>query len=681
MPTVDAGRACVDGLELGLALLGIGLGVSVWLTLVLATFGLFAGAAGANIALALGAGTALALGRRLWLRARVARPRPVELAGVLALLLLGLAILARPHEYVLGGLDPGVYVNTGALIAESGGLFWRDATLAELPAEAQLALFREPAGPFVQGSRLVGFYLVDLPSGRSVPHGMHLFPAGLGLAYALGGLGLALYVPSLLAGLAVGGVALLARRLAGGWAGLLAGLLILLNPAETWFGRYPAAETAEQGFFFVGLVALGLALTARSAPLALFAGAMLGLVHLAKIETIALPLALGLIFGWLWLTERLDRLHLPFALGYASVLLHAALHAGLISTHYAFSIYGRYLPPLPLLLLCLALAAAVAAAARLRPEPLRALARWAEARSAGLWWALALGTGLLVVYAWLVRPLDLSGEVAAAPEALRFLVRNRLEALPRLGWYLPSLVLVATLAGFLTAARRRLPSPTALLLVALAFESLVVLYDPRIHAEYPWAARRWIGLLIPGALVLAAAFVAWLPRLIARSTGAPTLATRALAGAVGAAMLVFSALASAPLLAHREDAGSAALVGQIAGRVDPNGVVMLDDDLVGWRFSAPLQFLGGRAAFVPFGEASRDDRAAAALAVWQELGRPLYWLRLGDAAPFERWGRHWTPLQTWRTLLPEVVQTTERPPRDVQFFAVPITLYRAAETP
>jgi hypothetical protein len=146
-------------------------------------------------------------------------------------------------------------------------------------------------------------------------------------------------------------------------------------------------------------------------------------------------------------------------------------------------------------------------------------------------------------------------------------------------------------------------------------------------------------------------------------------------------MLVLSALASAPLLTHREDAGSAALVGRIASRIDPSGVVMLDDDLIGWRFSAPLQFLAGRASFISFGEVGRDERGAAALRVWQGLGRRLYWLRLGEAAPFERWGRRWAPVETWRTELPEVVPTSEVPPGPTRLFAVPITLYRTDETP
>jgi 4-amino-4-deoxy-L-arabinose transferase-like glycosyltransferase len=670
----------LDALEVAAALLGVALAVAVWLALVLATFGVFFGAAAALAALAAGAAAALLLGLRLRRAAPLARPRPFELAGGVGLVLLGAAVLGRPHEFVLGGLDPGVYVNAAVMIADRGGLIWRDQALAALPAEARLALFREPPGPFVQGSRLIGFYIVDLAAGRVVPHGLHLFPSALALGQALGGLGLALAVPSLLAGLGVAAVALLARRLAGGPAGLLAGLLLLLNPAETWFGRYPAAEMAAQAFFFAGLLALALALTARSTPLALLAGAMVGLVHLAKVELFVLPLAVGALFGWLWLTGRLDRLHGLFLLGYGAILLHALLHAGLIATEYTVAVYGRNLPPPRLLLLVAALAVGLAGAALWRRRTLRRLAHSAEARSSALWRLLAAAAVLLLGYGWLLRPLDPWGELASAPEPLRLVVRNRLEALPRLGWYLPTPALLAATAGFLYAARRRPSPPLALLLVVLALDGLVTLSDARIYPEYPWAARRWVGLLIPGAILLAAAAVGWLAAAAAHDR-ARRVAAGGLAAGLGAAMLVLSALASAPLLAHREYAGSTALVNRIAAGVEPDGVVMLDDDLVGWLFSAPLQFIARRSAFVAFGEAGRDERAAAALDAWRALGRPLYWLRVGEPAPFDRWGRRWTPLRSWPTDLPEVVRTTDRPPRDVRLFAVPITLYRAAEPP
>src|SRR5205085_8089601 len=61
-----------------------------------------------------------------------------------------------------------------------------------------------------------------------------------------------------------------------------------------------------------------------------------------------------------------------------------------------------------------------------------------------------------------------------------------------------------------TVARPGHGLPLALLLLVGALDAIVVLSDPRITPEYPWAARRWVGILIPTATVLAAAQLAWL---------------------------------------------------------------------------------------------------------------------------------------------------------------------------
>src|SRR5439155_8176564 len=99
---------------------------------------------------------------------------------------------------------------------------------------------------------------------------------------------------------------------------------------------------------------------------------------------------------------------------------------------------------------------------------------------------------------------------------------------------------------------------------------------------------------------------------------------------------------SLPLLSLREYAGSPALIARIASTVEPNGVVLFDDDLIGWRLSAPLEFVGDRTSFVLFGQTS-DEGLRVPLAEWSGSGRPLYWLHVGDGPAVERWGRSWQP--------------------------------------
>src|SRR5262249_5045584 len=148
-----------------------------------------------------------------------------------------------------------------------------------------------------------------------------------------------------------------------------------------------------------------------------------------------------------------------FLLAYAAVLLHVGLHVATIAGWYVYSIYARALPPAPLAVAAVGVALLLALAAL----PLRrrlARLRW---RAAG---ALAgppaaLGVAFLLallvpgLYAWYVRPLDPFGEIARAPEPLQASVRNRLHALPRLGWFLPPLAILLAGSGLAAALGRR----------------------------------------------------------------------------------------------------------------------------------------------------------------------------------------------------------------------------------
>ncbi|HEY3108140.1 MAG TPA: hypothetical protein VGL23_05270, partial [Chloroflexota bacterium] len=119
-------RPTVDPVELAYLGLALAFGAAAWCALVLAELGLFLGLAGALASILVGLAAGLALVRAVVGAAGLARPSRLALAAALGLLALGAAILARPHEYLLGGLDPGVYVNTAASIATRGAIVYQD---------------------------------------------------------------------------------------------------------------------------------------------------------------------------------------------------------------------------------------------------------------------------------------------------------------------------------------------------------------------------------------------------------------------------------------------------------------------------------------------------------------------------------------------------------------------------
>src|SRR5262249_17497280 len=149
----------------------------------------------------------------------VARPPVVDVAGLLVPLAIGVALFFPPDEWILGDLDPGSYVNAGALIAQSGGIATHDPLLAAMDPTVRATLYPFPA------SRLPGLYLTtarfaglvpqgwEVPADRVVPHGFHLYPAVLAFGWAVGGIRAELLVTPLLALLGLAGFYLLARRL------------------------------------------------------------------------------------------------------------------------------------------------------------------------------------------------------------------------------------------------------------------------------------------------------------------------------------------------------------------------------------------------------------------------------------------------------------------------------------
>ncbi len=83
-----------------------------------------------------GLSLALALVGRRHLVWRAEAPRPgwtALLPGALVLVGLALFFSVRPAEWIIGGRDPGIYMNEGIQISQRGSLVVTDRTVAAMP--------------------------------------------------------------------------------------------------------------------------------------------------------------------------------------------------------------------------------------------------------------------------------------------------------------------------------------------------------------------------------------------------------------------------------------------------------------------------------------------------------------------------------------------------------------------
>lgn len=307
-----------------------------------------------------------------------------ELLGFVAVGLAFGALVARPFEVILGARDAGVYALTGFSIARTGGIVQYDPLVASIAADQEssdpelraAAAQAETNFLGVQNRerfiatrlRAAGFMINegDLARGRIVPQFFHLYPSWIGLLAALLGERGGLLATGVLGLLGVWSVGMIGRRLAGGWAGFLAALLLAINGVQVWFSRYSTSEAAAQFlcfaalYFFAAMAAPdehasddpssvpgggAAAPGARrvawsiSPPVAygFLSGVAAGQLVLVRIDSVFLvvPLLVGYLL-YCWLTRRWRAEQLALAVGLGAILLHAALHIAFIARSYFF---------------------------------------------------------------------------------------------------------------------------------------------------------------------------------------------------------------------------------------------------------------------------------------------------------------------------------------------------------
>ncbi|MGH9335544.1 MAG: hypothetical protein ACRD21_17555, partial [Vicinamibacteria bacterium] len=211
--------------------------VSGWVSLVFAELGIFSPVSTA-LTVTGGAALALALGRkRMALAVGPASRAELLVAG--GILAFTIAVYFPPFEHILGGRDPGIYVNAGFHLARDGKLVYEDPVVASIPAGERPLFFPDKDLPPWSYLRFLGFRLESPESGRVAPHGLHLYPVWIGTASALFQMKSGLYATPFFALMAVSGFFLAFRRLFGLEAAAWAAALLSVFQIQIWFARFP----------------------------------------------------------------------------------------------------------------------------------------------------------------------------------------------------------------------------------------------------------------------------------------------------------------------------------------------------------------------------------------------------------------------------------------------------------
>jgi hypothetical protein len=564
---------------------------------------------------------ALALAARFRLKLGAAAATSSALIPV-ALIVLSVSRFFPPAEYVIGGKDPGIYMNEGILIAQRGTIAYDDPTVAAVPEFARDLFFPSHERTDYYGTRFMGFFLHDPATGRVVGQFPHLLPASIAIGYGIDGLTGARRAVGVWAVLGVVAVYFAGARWLGRAAAAPAAALLALNVIEVWFGRYPNAEVVMQTLVFAALLANVRAhfqTSERDRFFAAVAGALLGLLLFLRFDAV---LAVGAIAaGNVLAGVRGQRMSRPFVIILGSAMVLAGWY--LFGPMKAYATY-------PIVFVSnltwrhLAMLGAGAAGAAVLLVLSRRQPRVRAAIERGLPAALVLVVWTLAIYAFFFR-------TPAGKLALENAYALRMYA----SFYVTVPCLAAALAGYALVTRRRFWSDPAIVIVITLF-SVFFFYKIRIHADHFWAARRFLPVILPGTLLLACAAATW-------GLSHPSRHRRLVSGTIGLVFIVLLGLhyarAAAAVVDHVEYEGLIPHLEALAGRLGDRDLLLVESRDTGSDahvFALPLAYIYARNVLV-LNSAAPDQPAFTAFHAWA-LTRfeRLYFLGGGGTALLSR---------------------------------------------
>ncbi len=622
-------RPQLDWLEFGFIIFVLSAGLALWFGLLLAWLGWFSSGV---LILLLGL-VALASWIVAWRRGTlpsllrsVSRPARAE-AALIGLLALLSVIYFRPHEFIQGGADAGVYVNMGAHIARSGQLLVNDPLIAQLDSSYYPVFFREqPAHLLTRYYYLPGYFVSDTVPGQIIPQFYALQAVSIAILTAIGGVPLGLLATPLWGLAGVAAVYFLARSLFDRHAALLAAVLLGAVILQNWFARYPTAEVLTQAYLFAGLYALSRVLWRHEPPRSwgFLAGLWLGLIFLTRIDMILVLVVLPIPLIALAAIRRWSAGLTVFSLTFGLLLLQSVIHAVLFAWPYT---YNSYQGAFSIILgrswiiwvgACLAAVALLVVGvwwfSRLEAERRNQWLRWLSIALIAVVCAAAL-------YAYFIRPVVEPATTSAYWYGGTQIPSTNRENLVRIGWYVTPLGLAVALLGLYLILWRERTLPVQLFVAIGLLSTVVYVVNILNNPHHIYAMRRYVPVVIPALMIWGAYGVAVISR--ARWRGA-----RLVTGLVLLAWLGGMIWQSRVIWRQVDDAGAIEALTRLDHQLEPGAIVLFDDQSpvgVGDTIGTPLRFIFDHPVFV-----LRDPQAVMPEALralvqgWQQQGRHVY---------------------------------------------------------
>ncbi|MBI1882812.1 MAG: glycosyltransferase family 39 protein [Chlamydiae bacterium] len=512
----------------------------------------------------------------------------------LTLILLASALFyLKPHEYITGHWDPGVYLNTGYHIAQHGSIEITDPLLSQMTSE-EMKIFVDPK----PGTPLYpGFYLKNALDGTFIPQFYHVYPVWISIFFKIFGAHGALFVNFVFSLLALWTWALLVEEISNRRVAFMATILLGLSIPQIWITRFPASEILSQYFIFSVLYTFLKFEKEKKKFWGVLAGLSLGAALLTRPTGILLlpNLAFHLAFRE---RPKLKRSDLSWATPLALASLHLVLQGYFFTKYYLHEISHFFILNLQerkiILLGTLTLSTFFLFHLIWRKT------KWKYSVGTLAKWLLATILLSLGIYAYFIRPR--SGYGPDDPNLIC------------LSWFMGPPSIILAIFGITAWSDQELKRKNLFVFSSFLSECLFFLYKKSILSTYPWALKRFVPLVVPSIAIFAAYALEKMTRKIPRARGL------ILSGLCG--LLILPPLVKGhAFLRESDQKGMISFLTELAQKLDPEGIYLLERDFL----AVPLQHLCELKTLV-LPEPSKFPEVEPVLIRWIREGQHLYYL-------------------------------------------------------
>jgi hypothetical protein len=313
--------------------------------------------------------------------------------------------------------------------------------------------------------------------------------------------------------------------------------------------------------------------------------------------------------------------------------------------------------------------------------------RWSKAGKI-LFTGFSLGISSLWIYGYFIRPLLPSAREIVAlppPHTGRIWLYNEIN-LPRLGWYLTPLGLACAFAGSLISVNWLIQRKKKVLfpfLLILSVASLFYLYKSRIFPDNYWIIRRYIPLIIPGFVLLAAQAVVWIAGFSKRNNGKQARITGmvrhylpvAIASLFFSYLLVNDLATFRPFLQERELTHSLTQLETLAGMTNHADIILIERGESQDFISGPLNCIFHKTIY-PLGSQKPDpDLFDKVVGTWLGQGKRIQLISSEETTALPTRQIGFVPISglEFQTRLAE--SSYERLPRIMEIFRLHLQIY------